>query len=728
METVISIGDIHGDFKVILEVLFNELHKRKGINKLMFQLVTNDNVINIATITKSQFEIKQNNPLDYQEDINSVFELIKDLILNNNLARDRLLSYRYQLVTEPMINIKSFFNDDQSLNGVKVNRKLIILGDIFDTRNEPGDYYRRICECFNINAFNYDSFYDFLLRFIKPNNTSNNLASIINTNQSIKPSFNILFDLLNQLLDLILQNNINGINNFIYHYSIYIKPINQQTQITDSFITPTKGELNIAFYHKLLFYLVLSYLNNNVDVNIVRNIKSIMITQRLHSDNFIKLLNEQYQKLINSLRIPLWNSYYHNMNNIKCELVKDVFEILTFKMIEFIKISVDGINLNTKRFNHNNIFLIIGNHDAKYNLLNSKYSFIGDNINMFVDYYKFNNTIYSHYSRDLITNGLNYDNKLVNELEICFKIFKSIVNGNIDYSLLNVFISFYDNLLMDYQLQDLNKDQLIVAKVKIIIDYINNLNPYQSPFNPLNDQLNKFIDTNELLLFNKIQQLTDNNFHRNILFLLNRYVNVISCFIQDKKNKISEVELMHFNNLFNYGLRDRLNIKSLYQVHGHMNMLITKNIISLDIRMSRFKCNLNCNNYFKELKYCYLKHQIIDNKNVLIYYTTAYDNNTSNMYLATFGNQYIESVKNNVMFRGNNRVNNELFRINDSTRLVINDNVYVQPNRDVIKKNMFNIGGDNVDLNYYLFIRFPDGLINLKSKDKLLALVDKFIK
>ena len=728
METVISIGDIHGDFKVILEVLFNELHKRKGINKLMFQLVTNDNVINIATITKSQFEIKENNPLDYQEDINSVFELIKDLILNNNLARDRLLSYRYQLVTEPMIDIKSFFNDDQSLNGVKVNRKLIILGDIFDTRNEPGDYYRRICECFNINAFNYDSFYDFLLRFIKPNNTSNNLASIINTNQSIKPSFNILFDLLNQLLDLILQNNINGINNFIYRYSIYIKPRNQQTQITDSFITPTKGELNIAFYHKLLFYLVLSYLNNNVDVNIVRNIKSIMITQRLHSDNFIKLLNEQYQKLINSLRIPLWNSYYHNMNNIKCELVKDVFEILTFKMIEFIKISVDGINLNTKRFNHNNIFLVIGNHDAKYNLLNSKYSFIGDNINMFVDYYKFNNTIYSHYSRDLITNGLNYDNKLVNELEICFKIFKSIVKGNIDYSLLNVFISFYDNLLMDYQLQDLNKDQLIVAKVKIIIDYINNLNPYQSPFNPLNDQLNKFIDTNELLLFNNIQQLTDNIFHRNILFLLNRYVNVISCFIQDKKNKISGVELMHFNNLFNYGLRDRLNIKSLYQVHGHMNMLITKNIISLDIRMSRFKCNLNCNNYFKELKYCYLKHQIIDNKNVLIYYTTAYDNNTSNMYLATFGNQYIESVKNNVIFKGNNRVNNELFRINDSTRLVINDNVYVQPNSDVIKKNMFNIGGDNVDLNYYLFIRFPDGLINLKSKDKLLALVDKFIK
>lgn len=727
METVISIGDIHGDFKVILEVLFNELHKRKGINKLMFQLVTNDNVINIATITKSQFEIKQNNPLDYQEDINSVFELIKDLIFNSNLARDRLLSYRYQLVTEPMINIKSFFNDDKTFfNDVKVNRKLIILGDIFDTRNEPGDYYRRICECFNINAFNYDSFYDFLLRFIKPNNTSNNLASIINTNPSIKPSFNILFDLLNQLLDLILQNNINGINNFIYHYSIYIKPINQQTQITDSFITPTKGELNIAFYHKLLFYLVLSYLNNNVDVNIVRNIKSIMITQRLHSDNFIKLLNEQYQKLINSLRIPLWNSYYHDMNNIKCELVKDVFEILTFKMIEFIKISVDGINLNTRRFNHNNIFLVIGNHDAKYNLLNSKYSFIGDNINMFVDYYKFNNTIYSHYSRDLITNELNYDNKLVNELEICFKIFKSIVNGNIDYSLLNVFISFYDNLLINYQFQNLNEYQLIVAKVKIIIDYINNLNPNQSSFNPSIDQLNKFIDTNELLLFNNIKQLTDNIFHRNILFLLNRYVNVISCFIQDKKNKISGVELMHFNNLFNYGLRDKLS-DSLYQVHGHMNMTITKNIISLDIRMSRFKCNLNCNNYFKELKYCYLKHQIIDNKNVLIYYTTAYDNNTSNMYLATFGNQYIESVKNNVIFKGNNRVNNELFRINDSTRLVINDNVYVQPNSDVIKKNMFNIGGDNVDLNYYLFIRFPDGLINLKSKDKLLALVDKFI-
>ena len=40
---------------------------------------------------------------------------------------------------------------------------------------------------------------------------------------------------------------------------------------------------------------------------------------------------------------------------------------------------------------------------------------------------------------------------------------------------------------------------------------------------------------------------------------------------------------------------------------------------------------------------------------------------------------------------------------------------------------MFNIGGDNVEC-YYLFIRFPDGLINLESKDKLLALIDKYKK
>lgn len=726
METVISIGDIHGDFKVILEVLFNELHKRKGINKLMFQLVANGNIINIATITKSQFEIKQNNPLDYQENINSVFELINDLIFNSNLARNRLLSYHYRLITEPKINIKSFFNDDQLLDGVKVNRKLIILGDIFDTRNEPGDYNRRICECFNINAFNYDSFYDFLLRLIKLNNPNNDLVTAINVNSSIKPSFNILIDLLKQLLVLILNRNSDQINNFINKYSGYIKPRNQPIQITDSFITPTKGELNIVFYHNLLFYLVFSYLTGKVDFNIVNNINSIITNQKLRADNFITLLDEPYQKLINSLNIPLLNMHYHNMNNIKCDLVKDVFEILTFKMIEFIKINVDGINLNTRQFNHNNIFLVIGNHDAKYNLLNSKYSFIGDNINMFVDYYKFNNTIYSHYSRDLITIGLNYDNKLVNELNICFKVFKSIVNRNIDYRLLNVFISFYDNLLMNYPLPNLNEEQLIVVKVKIIFDYINNLNPYQSKFDPLTNQLNKFIDNNERNLFINIQQLTDNIFHRNILFLLNRYVNVISCFIQDKKDKISQVELLHFNNLFNYELRDRLNIESLYQVHGHMNMTITKNIISLDIRMSRFKCNLDCNNYFKELNYCYLKHQIIDNKNVLIYYTTAYDNNTSNMYLTTFGDQYIKSIEDDTI-RGDNRVNNGLFRIDDSDRLLINSNIYVQPNSTSIKKNMFNIGGDNVDLDYYLFIRFPNGLVDLKSKDKLLALVDKFI-
>jgi len=279
--------------------------------------------------------------------------------------------------------------------------------------------------------------------------------------------------------------------------------------------------------------------------------------------------------------------------------------------------------------------------------------------------------------------------------------------------------------MRNYQLQNLSEYQSIVAKVKIIIDYINNLKPNQSSFNPLNDQLvNRFIDINEMNLFNNIKNLTDNIFYRNILFLLNRYVNVISCFIQGKKYKISEVELMHFNDLFNYGL----NNEPLYQVHGHMHITITKNIISLDIRMSRFKCNLTCNNYFKELKYCYLKHQIIDNKNVLIYYTTAFDNNTSNMYLTTFGNQYIKSVGDGIIMKGNNRVKSELFRINDLTPLLINDNVYVQPNNNVITKNMFNIGGNLDSYCYCLFIRSPVGLIDLKSKDKLLSLVDKFIK
>lgn len=737
METVISIGDIHGDFKVILEVLFNELHKRKGINKLKFQLVTNDNIIDIVTITKSRFEIKQNeNKLyqsnNYQENINSVFELIKDLLFTNDLSiHNRLLSYHYQLVTEPMINIKSFFTD-----GI-VNRKLIILGDIFDTRNEPGDDFRYVSDCFDIKAFNYDSFRDFLLRNIKSNETINNLTAIlINTKSSLTLSFRSLIDLLNTLLDLILQNNITGINQFISYYAKYINSSFQQPkQITNDYITPIKTDLINVFYHKLLFYLVFSYLTNNIDINIIRNIKLIIVNhyyQQFNPNSLITMLNVQYDKLINSLHIPTLNNYYHTLDNLKFNLVKDVFEILTFKMIEFIKVSVDGLDFN-RRFNHNNIFLIIGNHDAKYNLLNSKYSFIGDNVNMFVDYYKFNNTIYSHYSQYLISNNeLKYDNKLVNELEICIKICKSIVNGNIDYSTLKIFISFYDNLLNHYQLQNLNDHQLIIAKVKIIIDYLNNLNPNESLFNPLNNEINdvnRFIDDNERNLFNKIKLLTGNIFYRNILFLLNRYVNVISYFIQNKKYKISTIEILHFNNLFNYELNDSKSKVINYQVHGHMNMIMTKNIISLDVRMSRFKNNyLNCKDYLDNINYCYLKHQIIDNKNVLIYYTTAYDNNTSNMYLTTFGNQYIKSVGDGIIMKGNNRIKNELFRINDSTPLLINDNIYVQPNNNMIRKNMFNIGGNLNSYCYCLFIRSPMGLIDLKSKDKLLSLVDKLIK
>lgn len=754
METVISIGDIHGDFKVILEVLFNELHKRKHIKKLIFQLITNESVINIATITKSQFEINQvnNSSPTYQENINSVFELIKDLIFNNilifngnvlvdddlvtdndvifnnNLSiRDRLLSYRYQLITDSTPDINSFFKD------VNITRKLIILGDIFDTRNEPRDSNRRICECFDIKAFKYDSFRDFLLRNIRSTETINNLAIVLIRNKtSLTLSFRALIDLLNTLLNLIIQNNNIEINRFISRNSMYINSSFQQPkQISDDYITPIKSDLDNVFYHKLLFYLVFSYLTNNVKDDIINNIRSILdyyYYQQLKPDDLITMLNVQYDKLINSLHIPLWYRYYLNMNNIKCELVKDVFEILTFKMIEFIKISVDGFNANW-RFNHNNIFLIIGNHDAKYNLLNNKYSFIGDNIDMFVDYYKFNNTIYSHFSRNIISNNrLNYGNRLVNELEICFKIFKSIVNRNINYQLLQVFISFYDNLLIHYRLQITDEHQLIVTKIKLIIDYINNLNPNESLFNPLNDRIDKvtnFIDNNEKMLFNNIKNLTNDIFYHNILFLLNRYVNVISYIIQNKKPEIKLVELTHFDNLFN-----KLNSDSLYQVRGHTNTVITKNIISLDIRMSRFKNNFNCKDYFKELQYCYLKHQIIDNKNVLIYYTTEYDDDISNMYLTTFGKQFIDGDENNIIFKGNDRVSNVLFEINDSTFLKINGNKYIQPNpiNNTITWNMFNIGGDNVDLNYYLFIRFPNGLIDLKFRDKLLALFDKFNK
>ena len=295
METVISIGDIHGDFKVILEVLFNELHKRKGINKLMFQLVANGNVINIATITKSQFEINQvnNSSQTYQENINSVFELIKDLIFNNilifngdvlvdddlvtdndvifnnNLSiRDRLLSYHYQLVIDSIPDINSFFND------FNVIRKLIILGDIFDTRSEPRDSNRRICECFDIKTFKYDSFRDFLLRNIRSNETINNLAIILIRNKSsLTLSFRTLIDLLNTLINLIIQNNNIGINRFISRYSMYINSSFQQPkEISDDYITPIKSDLYNVFYHKLLFYLVFSYLTNNVKGN---NIASV---------------------------------------------------------------------------------------------------------------------------------------------------------------------------------------------------------------------------------------------------------------------------------------------------------------------------------------------------------------------------------------------------------------------------------------------------------------------
>lgn len=802
-ETVISIGDIHGDFKILLEVLFNEMNKKKGVNKIEFCMKKEDKEIIISTITKSSFD-KTKTPNDYQENLKDVFNIDPHFIfLHRKKYRDVLCNWKYYLkiylndVIVQDINT-FFFNDDNII------RKLVILGDIFDTRNEANEEQKQIDVCEQIfnsiyeNKTINDAIFNSLIdteelqriqsnniqyatnRYIKLNDLEDFIKILKINIHTNKPMNNIIVN-NHTLNDIILHN----INNYEKITNDDIKKIKQIEKTINDIHTLKQADAiinNINYVNTLinalsddtkLFYLICYYLKHKK--NIINKIN-------------IRISKINYYKIFEELSTSHINIY---------EIIKDVFEILTFQLIKYLKDSVDGINLETNQYYHKNIFIIFGNHEAGYNLTDPYYSFIRNNFNMFVDYYLFNSsfmtpTLYSHFSRYVINNlQHSYDRLLSNEVERYLIMFNHIINGE-DVQVIQDFIygNNIDEIIIDILRQNKNllqekyeKNEKNEKDNKQLLNDINKIKKFMSTDMNVNELFTP--DLISLLCVNKTQKKHCNKIIKmslsedkiKYLFLIDRFVCIFNKYIENlirlDKDKINihypkyliECERIYFKllikNVFNINVsqNDMLNNKhnnkktditnqqletvnneknktyQMFIVHGHSQAKISNNKISLDIRMSRFKkYHNNDKNYLDNLDYCYLKQEIIDGNNVLIYYTTKSPStkntnnlqNPTNMFIGTFGNNkelssYDDKTSNYVAITNEKR-KKTLLPIDNTTELitVFNNSIFktysqLTPFNKNDNELLFNIGGYDVN---EMLIKINNFDINKKLTDQ----------
>lgn len=356
--TTITIGDVHGDFKIITEILFNEFHNKQNINMLNLVLInknTNDEYI-ISTTTSSIFsKVHTNNRyneniedfinslLNFKDKFNTLYDFyenIKNKLLNDY---DCYLSFDVDNV------IQHYFN----------NRRLIILGDIFDTRND------------NKNDLNDEK------EYIK------------------------MFNLT---------------DNFLYSLSIKI--------------------------------------NNHIISQLGGKMKN-----------------------------------FENDNECNVILFKNVFELITFKLVKYLKKSIDKININ-------NCILILGNHEIR-EITDNYYDFIFNDISLFTDRVINNKILYSHNKNtsvnDMIIN-LSLYNNVINSISN-LKEFENYYLINFKKSLINILFTKFgknniiiniSNIINDINITDIIIDIIIknIQKYDKFIQngkevYYSNLNEYE---------------------------------------------------------------------------------------------------------------------------------------------------------------------------------------------------------------------------------------------------------
>lgn len=550
-EVVISIGDIHGDFKVILEVLFNEMKNRGFADRIDF-------------VAKK----KENNDKEFNGGDKSRKVITKTTKINTNKKTKKRMKLTKNKIYDTYDDFQTVFNK---------NNKIILASiqdSIFKNEGRKLNYYQE--------------YVDYFMKYI-----------IINLNKPVD---------LNNVFD---RNKI--INNIIDEYDFELICFKNLIQLTlkDFFI----GNFNNDNVNRIFVILGDAFDAYNENT---REAKMINI----NSNFSVKLSDDNYR------------------------LFKDMYELLTFSMVKFLKDSTDEYENNIIK--KENIILILGNHEISHQIVSKrektqgqannplaygpfknqkhficdymvqgkfkyKYDYNGihyihfNTLNEYIKYQKFAQLVHS------ITYTQKYDCETFIELmqdacKIQFDILKNIIKHNKLEITQNTENLHHANESLNNNKQDM---KIIFNKILSIDTVITD--KFYDIYSELSDYSKKIqnIRDNTIGVFkdecNKILK-SINNCMDSIIFLnkLQLCQDISENYIIDGLHTIGAI----YSNKISYQYFNRHNT-----IHCHTDSGIKENTISLDIRMSRFKQRS------KTDYYCYLKHRNIDNINCVVYYT-----------------------------------------------------------------------------------------------------------
>lgn len=254
----IVIGDIHGDYRIIIEILINELNLSHGT-------LTDNNGNIIGTVRFS-------NKYIFDENINYIRNLTNDFKAFNKNIKNNI----YKV---------NFYDRENNLFDVsKLTSKIIVIGDIFDVGSVEKEYVYP-------NKIHKESY--------KIVNSLLTFAVIKYLKKQLKSKLILIYGnhevtLLNNYNYLIMRKFI--INNFRSFYYEYDR-VNKQSYLYTHFKSNYISIHDMVTNNDCFFQTIIKHIYNSYDADLTL-VKRLLINQIVLTDEYDEIMNKLNLKLI----------------------------------------------------------------------------------------------------------------------------------------------------------------------------------------------------------------------------------------------------------------------------------------------------------------------------------------------------------------------------------------------------------------------------------------------
>ena len=596
-------------------------------------------------------DINKDNLNDINKIINSnkIIVLLGDIFDSRNEKQYDIKYYDYNIINNKSYNKNSFENykDNEFINCLniikllkeKLKDKLILILGNHDIR-----YYKQydLAKINNINDNNIINEIKEYLIFIKNNFIMYySIKNIIFNHYYNFNNNNIITDDLNKLINYL--NQIIEYNNFINNLLLTVYKVKNINELKEKeinyildFIIENKEEKNI---NKLLY----NYINGNIiNSNKLKSFEIFSIFNKLLKNNISNIiLKYDYIKLFNYK-------------------IKEIS-----KLIEKTNNNDFNIKYNDTIINNNNIIFIKG-HEKQNDNFNKKKNIYLDNR---MSKYKYNDCkcLYDNcnimYLLILINenniNLIKYNN-FKNVYSIQYKLDELFIINDIHFSFYNNYnYCFYNNNIINNYHYDLNN-------IKEIIN--NDINNIKQKIN--------LIDNNNLFINHKLL---------NNIYNINKKLNIHNIIIKYKENKIMDEDNKYYNYIYdnNLNIIGKIKINKLLleqqiggkylfdEIEDNYYKFISYNENEYIIGKDNYKTYINkCINNYYYLNLNFKSYDKIDHKNEIF----EFNNNNYKlivyyMYLMIYNylltnEDFINYNKNyNNIYNSNNIINIRMYNI-----------------------------------------------------------------